>query len=118
MSKLVLRYVMLFIYSADIVYLSRFQKSLKFAILVGKKSKICDFLSVSSFNVSTDRDSVVGRRQLALRLLWTNMTSMDTMRRTLFIETFAIRRIKTHDILYIRIFSTKLVEIIQTFNIF
>ena len=44
MAKLVLYYVMLFIYTADIVYLWWLQKSLKFAILVGKKSKICDFL--------------------------------------------------------------------------
>jgi len=44
MAKLVLQYVMLFIHAHDIVYLSRLQKSLKFAILVGKKSKICDFL--------------------------------------------------------------------------
>ena len=35
---------MLSIYVAAIVYLGRLQKSLKFAILVGKKSKICDFL--------------------------------------------------------------------------
>ena len=45
MAKLFLQYVMLFIYAYNIVYLSRLQKSLKFAILVGKKSKICDFLS-------------------------------------------------------------------------
>ena len=37
-------FALLFIYAADIVYLRRLQKSLKFAILVGKKSKICDFL--------------------------------------------------------------------------
>ena len=48
MAKLVFLYVMLFIYAYDIVYLSRLQKSLKFAILVGKKSKICDFLSLRS----------------------------------------------------------------------
>ena len=44
MAKLVLLYVMLSIYVADIVYLWRLQKSLKFAILECKKSKICDFL--------------------------------------------------------------------------
>ena len=44
MAKLVFPYVMLSIYVADIVYLWRLQKSLKFVILVGKKSKICDFL--------------------------------------------------------------------------
>ena len=44
MAKLVLLYVMLSIYAADIVYLWRLQKSLKFAILECKKSKICDFL--------------------------------------------------------------------------
>ena len=44
MAKLVYLYVILFIYASDIVYLRRLQKSLKFAILVGKKSKICDFL--------------------------------------------------------------------------
>ena len=45
---------MLFIYAYDIVYLSRLQKSLKFAILVGKKSKICDFLEIS-----TDKSIIV-----------------------------------------------------------
>jgi len=44
MAKLVLLYVMLSIYAADIFYLWRLQKSLKFAILECKKSKICDFL--------------------------------------------------------------------------
>ena len=48
MAKLVLIYVTLSIYLADIVYLWRLQKSLKFAILVGKKSKICDFLSIKN----------------------------------------------------------------------
>ena len=48
MAKLVLLYVMLSIYAADIVYLWRLQKSLKFAILECKKSKICDFLLVIS----------------------------------------------------------------------
>ena len=46
MAKLVLLYVMLSIYAADIVYLWRLQKSLKFAILECKKSKICDFLNL------------------------------------------------------------------------
>jgi len=44
MAKLAMLYAMLFIYASGIVYLWRLQKSLKFAILVGKKSKICDFL--------------------------------------------------------------------------
>ena len=48
MAKLFFQYVMLFIYAYDIVYLSRLQKSLKVAILVGKKSKICDFLEIST----------------------------------------------------------------------
>jgi len=48
MAKLVLLYVMLSIYVADIVYLWRLQKSLKFAILECKKSKICDFLLLVS----------------------------------------------------------------------
>ena len=48
MAKLVLLYVMLSIYAADIVYLWRLQKSLKFAILECKKSKICDFLDEDS----------------------------------------------------------------------
>ena len=50
MAKLVLLYVMLSIYVADIVYLWRLQKSLKFAILECKKSKICDFLIFKSLN--------------------------------------------------------------------
>ena len=55
MAKLVLLYVMLSIYVADIVYLWRLQKSLKFAILECKKSKICDFFQVASltFNKKT-----------------------------------------------------------------
>jgi len=47
MAKLVLLYVMLSIYVADIIYLWRLQKSLKFAILECKKSKICDFLHLT-----------------------------------------------------------------------
>jgi len=49
-----LLYVMLSIYAADIVYLWRLQKSLKFAILECKKSKICDFLLCSDLlNIMT-----------------------------------------------------------------
>ena len=44
MAKLATLYVILSSYTDDIVYLERLQKSPKFAILVGWKSNICDFL--------------------------------------------------------------------------
>jgi len=44
MAKLAVLYVILSSYANSIVYLWKLQKSPKFAILVGWKSKICDFL--------------------------------------------------------------------------